>query len=94
MAHVRNNPPIPVPSHLRDTHYGGADSLGAKGYRYPHDAPAGWVDQNYAPGVATGDFYASDARDAATFEKRSDDYWERVKHRRSPRKFDPNGSAV
>lgn len=39
-----------VPSHLRDAHYQGAESLGhGEGYCYPHDDPAGWVPQQYRP---------------------------------------------
>jgi putative ATPase len=39
-----------VPSHLRDAHYRGAVGLGhGAGYRYPHDAPEGWVEQEYRP---------------------------------------------
>jgi len=44
-----------VPPHLRDAHYGGAESLGhGAGYRYPHDEPAGWVDQRYLPDEMVG----------------------------------------
>lgn len=39
-----------VPAHLRDAHYRGAGQLGhGAGYVYPHDDPAGWVDQQYLP---------------------------------------------
>jgi putative ATPase len=39
-----------VPIHLRDAHYSGAAKLGhGKGYRYPHDDPRGWVEQDYLP---------------------------------------------
>ncbi|MBX3091466.1 MAG: replication-associated recombination protein A [Cryobacterium sp.] len=39
-----------VPAHLRDAHYSGAKKLGhGKGYRYPHDAPLGVLEQEYAP---------------------------------------------
>ncbi len=39
-----------VPSHLRDSHYRGAASLGhGEGYVYPHDDPRGWVPQRYGP---------------------------------------------
>jgi putative ATPase len=49
-ADVRSRPVGEVPAHLRDAHYGGAKQLGhGKGYRYPHDAPGGWVDQQYLP---------------------------------------------
>ncbi len=39
-----------VPRHLRDAHYSGASGLGhGDGYRYPHDDPSGWVEQQYRP---------------------------------------------
>ena len=48
-----------VPVHLRDAHYRGAASLGhGEGYRYPHDDPRGWVDQQHRPAtVATHRYY-------------------------------------
>lgn len=40
----------PVPMHLRDSSYRGAGKLGhGKGYKYPHDYPGHWVDQQYLP---------------------------------------------
>ena len=39
-----------VPKHLRDAHYAGAKKLGhGTGYRYPHDAELGVVQQQYLP---------------------------------------------
>ena len=39
---------IPIPKHLRDAHYGGAEELGnGIGYQYAHDAPSGVVAQDY-----------------------------------------------
>lgn len=39
-----------VPKHLRDAHYPGAAKLGnGSGYLYPHDYPAGYVNQQYLP---------------------------------------------
>jgi putative ATPase len=78
LQHVASRPPENVPLHLRDTHYKGAASLGHVGYQFPHDDPRGWVEQIYAQGIARGAFYQSDARDAATFEKRADEFWEHV----------------
>jgi putative ATPase len=50
MEDVRNLPKGAVPAHLRDAHYKGAATIGhGKGYRYPHDDPAGWVDQPHLP---------------------------------------------
>lgn len=41
---------MPVPEHLRDASYKGAGRLGhGKGYKYPHDYPGHWVEQEYLP---------------------------------------------
>jgi putative ATPase len=40
---------IEVPLHLRDAHYKGAKELGHVGYKYPHDFPGHYVDQDYMP---------------------------------------------
>jgi putative ATPase len=41
---------VEVPAHLRDAHYASAARLGhGDGYRYAHDYPEGWVDQQYLP---------------------------------------------
>ncbi len=49
----------PVPIHLRDTNYRGAGALGhGKGYKYPHDFPGHWVEQQYMPeGVKSQPYY-------------------------------------
>lgn len=45
----------PVPQHLRDTHYRGAQTLGSgQGYRYVHDYPGHFVLQQYRPLEAGG----------------------------------------
>ncbi len=55
---VRNGPRGEVPAHLRDAHYRGARELGhGQGYRYPHDAPSGWVPQQYRPDGVEGNVY-------------------------------------
>lgn len=47
---VREGPHTQVPPHLRGSNYSGAASLGhGDGYRYPHDDPSGFVDQQYLP---------------------------------------------
>jgi putative ATPase len=47
-----------VPTHLRDSHYQGARSLGhGEGYEYPHDDPRGWVAQQYRPEELEGHRY-------------------------------------
>lgn len=48
-----------VPLHLRNASFGGAERLGyGRDYRYPHDFPRHWVQQQYLPdGVAGGYFH-------------------------------------
>lgn len=51
-------PDQPVPMHLRDTAYKGADKLGnGKGYKYPHDYPGHVVQQEYMPPSVKGRRY-------------------------------------
>lgn len=45
---VREGRIVPVPRHLRDAHYGGAERLGhGQDYQYAHDSPDGIVAQDY-----------------------------------------------
>jgi putative ATPase len=45
---VRSGRTLPVPEHLRDTHYKGAERLGhGQGYEYAHDHPGHFVPQDY-----------------------------------------------
>src|SRR5215472_16717747 len=48
MKDVESGRTLPVPEHLRDTHYKGAKRLGhGKGYEYAHDHPGHFVAQDY-----------------------------------------------
>jgi putative ATPase len=48
----------PVPAHLRDAHYRGAQRIGhGDGYVYPHDREGGIVEQAYAPDSVAGRRY-------------------------------------
>ena len=50
IADVRAGKAGPVPVHLRDTHYAGAQAIGhGMGYRYAHDEPHAVASQQYAP---------------------------------------------
>src|SRR5215212_7305410 len=47
-ADVREGRTIAVPKHLRDAHYSGSARLGhGTNYKYPHDDPRGFVEQEY-----------------------------------------------
>jgi putative ATPase len=48
MADVREGRTLPVPKHLKDTHYQGSQKFGhGKGYKYVHDYEGGYVPQDY-----------------------------------------------
>jgi len=50
MESVTNEKSFEVPLHLRDASYKGAKFMGhGVGYKYPHDYPGGWVEQQYLP---------------------------------------------
>ncbi|SFE25687.1 putative ATPase [Paenibacillus catalpae] len=49
MAAIEGAGRAEVPLHLRDTHYKGAQQLGHEGYKYPHDYPGHYVNQQYLP---------------------------------------------
>jgi len=47
---VREGRTLPVPRHLRDgNHKAAKKAFGHVGYKYAHDHPDGWVDQEYVP---------------------------------------------
>jgi len=50
LADVKEGITLPIPLHLRDTHYKGAQKLGhGEGYQYAHDYEGGYVPQAYLP---------------------------------------------
>jgi len=50
MAEVKQGITLPVPKHLRDSHYKSARKLGhGEGYQYSHDYEGGYVPQAYLP---------------------------------------------
>jgi putative ATPase len=77
-ADVRAGRIGPVPSHLRDAHYGGSEKLGhGVGYRYAHDEPFGVAEQQYAPDVvADAAYYRPTSLGAEAAVK---DRWERIR---------------
>lgn len=50
LSDVRQGKYGEVPPHLRDAHYSGAADLGhGNGYKYPHNYPGNYVEQEYMP---------------------------------------------
>lgn len=55
MTAVKDMPTGKIPSHLKDAHYSGAESLGrGLTYKYPHDYKDHYVEQQYLPDELTG----------------------------------------
>lgn len=65
LAYVRNNPPHPVPMHLRNAPTELMDELGyGKGYIYPHDYPGHYAPQQYMPEELRGEHFWKPADNA------------------------------
>ena len=55
MDEVKRSGNLPIPPHLQDAHYKGAQKLGrGTGYKYAHDYPNHYVEQQYLPYELTG----------------------------------------
>ena len=68
---------IPVPKHLKDSHYSAAKKLGiGADYKYPHDFRGGFVQQEYLPDVEAGKYYRP--KDAG-YEKNINAYLQNLK---------------
>ena len=67
-----------VPPHLQDAHYGGHEKLGKGiGYKYAHDYPDHYVDQQYLPSeIAGARFYEPGT---LGYEKTMKEYLEKIK---------------
>ena len=60
MAVVGENRPGSIPPYLRDAHYSGAKDLGrGLTYKYPHDYPGNYVEQQYLPNELVGKVFYS-----------------------------------
>ena len=58
MADLRKGVSGPVPDHLKDAHYGGAEKMGrGLTYQYPHLYPNRWIKQQYLPDKLTEHTY-------------------------------------
>ncbi|MBD5521831.1 MAG: replication-associated recombination protein A [Lachnospiraceae bacterium] len=59
METVKQTGNLPIPTHLQDAHYKGAKNLGrGVGYKYAHDYPNNYVEQQYLPYELNGkEFY-------------------------------------
>src|SRR5207248_74975 len=78
MTDVREGRTIPVPVHLRDTHYQGSKRLGhGEGYQYPHDFEGAVIGQDYL-GVDVIYYTPTDRGYEAQIKRRLDEWRKRI----------------
>ena len=78
MAAVESGGPLPIPSHLLDSHYAGAQKMGhGIGYKYPHEFENHYIKQQYLPDKLKNEvFYEfSDNKNEQAAKK----YWSEIK---------------
>ena len=89
---VRQQSVLPVPMHLRDGHYAGAERLGhGVGYQYPHDTATGWLPQDYL-GVEKVYYEPVDRGRESHFRRKLDDL-RRLRRGESPVSGEGGGGA-
>ena len=81
MADVQAGKIGPIPRQLQNKHYDGEDAA-VKGqhYKYAHDYPGHWVEQQYLPDALKDAHYYTFGDNKT--EQAAAAYWERIKHRR------------
>jgi putative ATPase len=79
IADVRAGKASEIPQNLRDSHYKGAPKLGhGEGYKYSHDYPNHWVDQQFLPEALSSARYYRYGDNKT--EQAAKAYWNKVKH--------------
>lgn len=78
LSDLRNGKSGPVPDHLKDAHYGGAEKMGrGLTYQYPHMYPNRWVKQQYLPDKLAGHAYYTYGENKN--EQAALAYWKKIK---------------
>ncbi len=78
LEEVQKSGNLPIPTHLQDSHYKGAAKLGhGIGYKYSHDYPNHYCEQQYLPYELSGrEFYAPDGNG---YEVKMKEHMKRIK---------------
>ena len=78
MSVVKENRTPPIPTHLQDAHYKGAEKLGhGLGYKYAHVYPNHYVEQQYLPDDLVGTKFYEPTE--MGYEKKIREHFERIK---------------
>ena len=79
MASVQNEKISGVPNHLKDAHYKSAGKLGhGNGYKYAHDYPNHYVEQQYLPDELVGRKFYGPSENG--YEKNIREYFDKIKN--------------
>lgn len=77
ISYVRNHPGYAIPPYLQDSHYGGAAKLGRGiGYKYAHDFPGHYVDQQYLPDEVINEHFFIPGENG--YEEKIKQYFEKI----------------
>ncbi len=77
ISYVRNHPGYAIPPYLQDSHYGGAAKLGRGiGYKYAHDFPGHYVEQQYLPDEVKDEHFFTPGENG--YEERIREYFDKI----------------
>ena len=81
LEEVRTTGSLPIPPHLQDAHYKGAAKLGrGTGYKYSHDYPDHYVEQQYLPYELDGrEFFRPDGQG---YEVKIKEHFKKIKDKK------------
>ncbi|MFC7320982.1 replication-associated recombination protein A [Halobacillus campisalis] len=83
LSDIRNGNSGEVPIHLKDSHYKGAGKLGrGNEYKYPHNYPNAWVDQQYLPDILKKKSYY-EPKSTGKFEQALKQVYDKINQQKS-----------
>ncbi|MFC7060735.1 replication-associated recombination protein A [Halobacillus seohaensis] len=83
LSDIRNGKSGDVPVHLKDSHYKGATNLGRGiDYKYPHNYPNAWVDQQYLPDILKKKSYY-EPKSTGKFEQALKQVYDKINQQKS-----------
>ena len=78
LSYVRNHPGYAIPPYLQDSHYKGAAKLGrGLDYKYAHDFPGHYVDQQYLPDEVKDERFFEPGENG--YEQKIREYFKKIK---------------
>src|SRR5690625_2506336 len=83
LADIRTGNSGDIPSHIKDTHYYGAEKLGrGQDYKYPHNYEGSWVNQQYLPDNIKNKHYY-EPKNTGKFERAMKQVYEKIQQEKN-----------